>query len=80
MADIDADLVVLAGAVTVTQESDLFSVGDDAFDLNADLMFGTFLLLIVQGVINHFFVETCRGLKCTTLAKTERHICLINYY
>lgn len=47
MADIDADLVVLAGAVTVTQESNLLSVGDDAFDLNADLMFGTFLLLIV---------------------------------
>jgi hypothetical protein len=43
-------------------------------------MFGTFLLLIVQGVVNHFVVETCRGLKCTTLAKTERHICLINYY
>lgn len=71
MADIDADLVVLAGAVTVTKESNLLSAGDDAFDLNADLMFGTFLLLIVQGVVNHFVVKTCRGLKCTTLAKTK---------
>jgi hypothetical protein len=63
MTDINADLVVLAGAVAVTQQSDLFSVGDDALDLNADFMFGTFFFLIVQRVINHFVVKTCRGLK-----------------
>ena len=56
MANLHSDLVVSALLVTVSKETNLGSIGDNALDLDTELVGSSLLLLELHGVVDHLVV------------------------
>ena len=69
MASIDADLVVLAVAVSVTKKSDLCCIRSDLLHINAKIVLSSSLFLPGDGVLYLLVVEGVT-LSCTRRTKS----------
>jgi hypothetical protein len=73
VANINADLVVLALLVAVSQQANLSCVRDDSLNLDAHLVLGAALLLEHHGIVHHLVVESFAFRQTAAPSKSKRH-------
>lgn len=71
VANINSNLIVLALAMAIAQQSDFGCIWYNAFDLNSHFVFGSLLLSVTQGIIDHFVVKSSWLVMCTACSQSE---------
>jgi hypothetical protein len=58
-------------AMAIAQQSNFGCIWYNAFDLNSHFVFGSLLLSVTQGVIDHFVVKSSWLVMCTACSQSE---------
>ena len=77
MADFDANLLVGALLMSVSQETDLLGTGDDCLHIHAHFVLASSLSLEVHGVVHHLVVEGAGVGHAANIREITTHIILL---